>query len=135
MSTNTFTVVIDEIATMKAEEINIFGITAMILARFADKVRTWKELAKLHNASCVKCLVVSEYSDGRDGLNFRNELFNIQHNSDHELAGAVQFTTTPNAKKHAQDGVKRSTLQGVKLTRKISTQKLAKFYRGTRNAR
>lgn len=129
MSTNPLKVIVDEVTTMKAEEVNIFGITAMILAKFASKAHTWKELAALHNRSCQPSLKVSEYSDGRDGLNFRNELFNIQHDADHPLHGIVEFKVTPNKAAHASDGVNRSMLKTLKLKSKVDSSRLARFYR------
>lgn len=131
MSTNPLQVVIDEVATMKAEDINVFGIAAMILAKFASTTKriAWKELVKAHNSSCLPALVVSEYSDGRDGMNVRNEFFEMEHDSENPLHKVATWKKDVNEVAHASDGVKRGTLVGIKLSKKVNSRKLAKFYR------
>lgn len=137
MSIKSFIAVLDEVASYKPEDCNIFSITAIIIARFCSVAKsvTWKEIAVAHNATCHKSMRVSELSSGAGGYNFRNELFNIQHDSSHELAGVVLFTTDANKKIHSSDKKRRNTLTGMKLqaaaSRALGTRKskLARFYK------
>lgn len=113
-----FIEVLDEMLTLKADELNVFSITALILTLApSDKRIAWKELFVKFNERCLPSLQVSLYSDGRDGLNARNELFNAQHDGDSALR-VFEWGTVTNKRSHA-DG-KRSHLQGLMLTKETS---------------
>ena len=129
-----FTQALSDIVSLKAEDINIFGITVLVLVRFASgKAVTWKSMAQAHNATCHKALVVSEFSDGRGGLNFRNELFNIEHDNNHPLFGQVLFAKDMNSKVHSSDKKRRGFVKGVTLKKDAvsaaNRKAVAKYYR------